>query len=421
MRPLLPLLFLVGSLAAQTATPIQHVVFIVKENRSFDHMFGQFPGANGATTGLCGATVLPLYSSPDALAHDLGHEHASSVIAIDADKKTGIPKMDGFCKMPSSTDGSSYQQFNASTIPSYWAYAQNYLLADNFFSSLSGSSFPNHLYTIAAQSGGIYQNPSKGNNIWGCSASPTTIVGGIDMVTGKGFTTFPCFDFPTLGDELDAAGISWKMYTSPVGQKGGGNNWNSYGAIRHIYYGPDWQANMAPIPQFIADASAASCGLAAVNWLLPDVIHSEHPTNLMSVGEAWTVQQVNAVMQGPCWSSTAIFITWDDFGGFYDHVAPPKLDRLGLGIRVPLLILSPYVAPGTVYHNQGSFESVLAFIEANWALPAMTGRDASANNLMDAFNFAGGTPAHILMPRAVKLSRAAKARGLKSVRDDNDD
>jgi phospholipase C len=128
----------------------------------------------------------------------------------------------------------------------------------------------------------------------------------------------------------------------------------------------------------------------------------------MSRGQNWTTAQINAVMQGTCWSSTAIFLTWDDNGGYYDHVAPPMVDGFGAGIRVPLLIISPFVKAGTVYSKFGTFDSLLGFVEANWRLGSLMQRDRTANNLMDAFHFAGQaerTPALILpLLKAPKMS-----------------
>jgi len=363
-------------------TPIKHVIIIMKENRSFDHMFGKFPGVNGATSGLCGNTNLALYSAPDVVAHDLGHERASSLLAIDGGK------MDGFCEVANGGDNSSYQQFNSKTIPGYWALAQQSVLADNFFSSVSGASFPNHQYIISAQSGGVYSNPVNSNGYWGCDAPKNAYVFGIDLTTGQPFQTFPCLDYATLGDALTSAGLSWKSYAPTAGQQGYG--WNAYNAIKHIRFGSGWN-NVVPTNQFVTDAGGSTCKLPAVSWIAPDAVDSEHPVAPMSVGEAWTMQQVNAVTQGPCAGSSAIFLLWDDFGGFYDHVPPPTRDGLGLGIRVPLLIISPF-APAKVFHNQASFESLLAFVEANWGLKALNTNDAHADNLMSAFNFGAMKP-----------------------------
>ena len=382
------LVVFVTGVFAQTVTPIQHVVFIIKENRSFDHVFGTFPGANGATQGMVSSgAIIPLRHAPDKEG-TYSHLWSATRKAIDGGK------MDRFdtsvaCKSPGYT---CYDQYQEADIPNYFALARNYLLADNFFTSLTGPSFPNHQYIIAAQSGNAISNPShpvKHSN--GCD-NPTSLVQVIDPATGKISKVPPCFEYATLGDLLDSAGISWRSYSPSYGQ--GGYEWMAFNAINHIRNGPDWAARIVNVSQFEADALSGN--LPAVSWVIPRGPDSEHPTALMSVGENWTVSLVNAVMAGPQWNSTAIFITWDDHGGFYDHVPPPQNDYFGYGPRVPLLIVSPFVQAGTVYHGVASFESVLAFIEANWSLPSLTARDANANNLMDAFNFSANTPAHRL-------------------------
>ena len=369
-------------------TPIRHVVFIVKENRSFDHMFGRFPGANGATHGkISTGQILPLAHAPDA-ALNYGHGWVAAHNAMDC--VSGICKMDGWdnvagCIGTTTPPYACLEQYYQADIPNYWKYAQTFTLADNMFSSLAGASFPNHLYLIASQSGGAIQNPSNiatSPNIWGCDAVSTANVLILEP-NGKKYTRFPCFDYATLGDVLDGAKLTWRYYAPSQGQPG--YQWSAYDAISHIRNGPDWQTNVMPVSQFITDALAGK--LPPVSWVTPPAVSSEHPGAGVCRGENWTVQQINAVMLGPLWQSTAIFVTWDDFGGFYDHVAPPKTDFYGLGPRVPLLVISPYAIPRHISHNRYGFESVLKFIEANWRLQSLTARDSLANNLMDAFNF----------------------------------
>ena len=369
-------------------TPIRHVVFIVKENRSFDHMFGRFPGANGATHGkISTGQILPLAHAPDA-ALNYGHGWVAAHDAMDC--VSGICKMDGWdnvagCIGTTTPPYACLEQYYQADIPNYWKYAQTFTLADNMFSSLAGASFPNHLYLIASQSGGAIQNPSNiatSPNIWGCDAVSTANVLILEP-NGKKYTRFPCFDYATLGDVLDGAKLTWRYYAPSQGQPG--YQWSAYDAISHIRNGPDWQTNVMPVSQFITDALPGK--LPQVSWVTPPVVSSEHPGAGVCHGENWTVQQINAVMQGPLWRSTAIFVTWDDFGGFYDHVAPPKTDFYGLGPRVPLLVISPYAIPRHISHSRYGFESVLKFIETNWRLQSLTARDSLANNLMDAFNF----------------------------------
>ena len=353
---------------------IQHIVFIIKENHTFDSYFGTFPGANGATTGkLHTGEVIPLMHLPDPPPHDICHDWFSAHTAIDG----GI--MDGFDLICDDSDLLSYSQFNQADIPNYWSYATTFVLSDNMFSSLAGPSFPNHLYTIAAQSGGAIQVPVA--STWGCDANPGGTVAVMNS-SGQITSQFPCFDFQTLADSLQAAGITWKYYAP--GYKEPGYIWSALDAIKHIRMGPLWATNVVPDTQFVTDAAGGN--LPAVSWVVTGA-GSEHPTADVCKGENWTVQQVNAIMQGPNWNSTAIFITWDDFGGFYDHVPPPTLDIYGLGPRVPLLIISPYALAGHISHTQYEFSSFLRFVELRFGLTPLTSRDTAANDMTDSFNF----------------------------------
>jgi len=167
--------------------------------------------------------------------------------------------------------------------------------------------------------------------------------------------------------------------------------------INHIRKGPVWQRNIGIADQFVAEARAGQ--LPTVSWVLPPGAQSEHPPNGICQGETWTIEAVNFVMQGADWSFTVILITYDDFGGFYDHVAPPQVDQFGLGPRVPLLIISPFAKQGYISHTQYEHASVLKFIETRYHLPALTARDASANDMSDVFNFSGKQSRLILSER----------------------
>jgi phospholipase C len=376
------------SFAYCQVTPIRHVVFIIKENRSFDHMFGTMPGVNGAMQGrLSSGVTIPLSHAPDK-SGNYAHSWGQVVRAINHGKMDLFDTTFG-CGGPGYL---CYSQYREQDIPNYFAYARNYLIADNFFSSMAGPSFPNHQYTIAAQSNGMVSNPRrKGQPLslkWGCDSPEGSFVISYDPNTKRSSHMSPCQDYATLADLLDAAGISWKYYAPEEGTPG--YQWSAFDAVNHIRNGAEWQSNVVPFAQFIDDAAnPATCMLPAMSWLIPDTHDSEHPTAPISQGQNWTTKQINAVMQGPCWSSTAIFVTWDDNGGYYDHVPPPTVDGFGSGIRVPLLIVSPFVTSGTVYSKFGTFDSVLAFVEANWRLGTLMQRDRTANNLMDAFSLHG--------------------------------
>ena len=395
------------SLAQAQVTPIRHVVLIFKENRSFDHLFGTMPGVNGATQGkLSSGRTIPLSHAPDR-SGNYAHDWGAVLKAINHGKMDAFDTTFG-CGKPKYL---CYSQYSAKDIPNYFAYAKNYLIADNFFSSMTGPSFPNHQYTIASQANGAISNPmregQKWSSNWGCDSPSGSFVASYDPNTKQFSQISPCQDYQTLADLLDAMGISWKYYAPAEGTSG--YQWSAFDAIDHIRNGPAWQRNVVSYTQFVSDASdPTNCKLPAVSWLVPDTHDSEHPTAPMSQGQNWTTAQINAVMQGTCWSSTAIFLTWDDNGGYYDHVAPPMVDGFGAGIRVPLLIISPFVKAGTVYSKFGTFDSLLGFVEANWRLGSLMQRDRTANNLMDAFHFAGQaerTPALILpLLKAPKMS-----------------
>ncbi len=361
---------------------IQHIVFIMKENRSFDNMFGTYPGANGATTAsISTGQVIPLGHAADRIARDLDHSWEGSFTAID------FNRMDGFDLILEANINGDYlslSQQTQSDMPNYWTYADNFVLADAMYSSLRGPSFPNHLYSVAAQSGGVSNSPKGGNGIvsWGCDAPSSVIV---DVVDSNGVLSdvYPCFDFLTLADSLQSAGVSWNYY-SPA-QFAEGYEWNALDSINQIRNNSSlWSTHVPLYSQFVADAQNGQ--LASVSWLVTPSPTSEHPPSSICASENWTVQQVNAVMQGPEWNSTAIFVTWDDFGGFYDHVPPPVNDEYGLGLRVPLLIISPYVRSGYISHTTYEFSSFLKFAEERFGLAALGTRDANANDMLDSFN-----------------------------------
>ncbi len=380
-------------------TKIQHIVYIIKENRSFDTYFGTFPGADGATTGMTSTGQrITLRRAPDRMTRDIGHDWE------DARRAMNNGQMDRFDLVRDGNvrgDFLSMTQSLAGDIPSYWSYASHFALADRMFSSLAGPSFPNHLYTVAGESGGAINNPNSLR--WGCDSDPRTTV---DVIEPNGEFTrrYPCFDFRTVADNLEAAGVSWRYYAP--GQAQHGYIWSALDAIRHIRQGPLWQTRVAPFEAFVGDA--ASGRLPAVSWLIPDFDVSEHPTvdafagTTLSVsaceGENWTVQQINAIMRGPDWPTTAIILTWDDFGGFYDHVPPPRVDHMGLGPRVPLIVISPYAREQTISHTTYEFASVLQLIENRYKLKALSRREVEANSLLDMFDFSQPPAPPLILP-----------------------
>jgi phospholipase C len=337
-----------ASSSVTTATPIHHVVVIMEENHTFDNYFGDFPGVNGITE--------PRAPNPEP--HDLDHTGERAQFAIDGGK------MDGF-------DPLGKVQYKRQDIPIYWAYAKHFGLSDNFFTSAASSSTPNHISMIAAQTGG----EDLTLHIPGCHAPLNDVV--LDRnASGAEYFGEPCYNIPSLPAELTNAGISWKFY-------GEAPAWDAPLWVSSLQNTPAYKAT-----QIITDAENNQ--LPAVSFVTPgNSLESDHPPNPTQPAQDFVAAIVNAIMKSPAWSSTAIFVTWDDFGGFYDHVPPPKVDGIGLGPRVPLLVISPYAKPGYISNAQGEFASFDKFIEENWGLPSLGQRDSlpSTSDLMDFFDF----------------------------------
>jgi phospholipase C len=362
--------------------PIQHIVILIKENRSFDTMFGRLPGAEGATTGILstGSTV-PLIPAQDRLLLDIGHAGQAAFTAVNHGQMNGFDQLPGAIQ---NGHDESLSQYRAQDIPSYWTYATDFTLDDHFFSTVLGPSFPNHLVTVAATGANTIDNPiDNSHRAWGCDSGPYSRVNVMNPRTGKVTSVPPCFNMPTLPDALQKDHISWRYYSPP--QYHSGYIWNALDAVHHDRYSPLWKTNVVNNTTFIRDARSGA--LPQVSWLVPDEVHSDHPPNSICVGENWTVNAVNAVMAGPDWSSTVIVLTWDDFGGFYDHVPPPQRSLISLGPRVPTILISPYARHHYIDHNVYDFASILRFVEDEFHVAPLNHADASANILGSSLDY----------------------------------
>ncbi|MBZ5705188.1 MAG: choice-of-anchor D domain-containing protein [Acidobacteriia bacterium] len=360
---------------------------MIKENRSFDNMFGAFPGARGATSGpISTGQVLQLQRTPDVMPRDLCHTWNCNIVAIDGGRmdKWDITVGDATFACNLNGDYLCYSQYQQADLPNYFTYASTFTLADNYFSSIHATSNPNHVYTVAATSDSIIgQAHLQSNGLTGesgCQSDPASTVN-VLAANGDILTPFPCFDFTSLVDSLDAAGISWSYYTPA------GSSYNPLEEINHIRNNPtEWNAHIKDDNQFANDA--ASGNLPAVTWLVTGDNVSEHPANSVCNGENWDVQQLNALMAGD-WLHTAVFLLWDDSGGFYDHVPPPVIDQFGPGPRVPLVIISPYALSGNISHTLYEHSSLLKFTETIFGLSPIHERDANPiiGDMTDAFDF----------------------------------
>ena len=357
-------------------SPIDHIVIIMQENRTFDNLFNGFPGADTVQSGVSNGTVIRLQPVSLSDSRDLDHSHLSWVHAV----HNGA--MDGFAQTQVSPSTLAYSYVPESQVEPYWTLAREYALGDRMFESSSGPSYPSHQYLIAGQSGLIAENPSGG---WGCDAGSSSVApligpNGTEVTPGLP----PCFDYRTIADLLDQAGASWRYYAPDPDD--GFYELAAFQAVRHIRYSSDWQTKVIfPATRFQVDI--ANQELAQVTWIVPDMDNSDHPGSGTTNGPDWVASIVNAIGQSKYWNSTAIFVTWDDWGGWYDHVLPPKVDEMGLGFRVPLLVISPWAKHGYISHKVHEASGFITFIEHNFNLGSLGQRDASADGFADCFDF----------------------------------
>lgn len=326
----------------QPHNPIEHVVIVVKENHTFDNYFGTFPGANGDAT---------LAHAPDPPASDPRHDHAAWL---------------------GRAQSSIRQQYREADIPAYFAYARQFTLCDNYFSEIASQSEPNHLMLIAADSP-IIDNSSP----------------------HRTYQPQAPFNLTTLPDRLAKAGLTWKSYGDP--------SFNYFSHITSLAGSP----NIVPWNKFDADAAAGN--LPNVSWVYATPEFSEHPPYgstdgkpVVMPGMQWTVDRVNQIAKGNLWASTAIFITWDDWGGWYDHVDAPLKDtwknggppgtpyantQFSYGPRIGCLVLCPFAKKGFISKAFHSHVSIVKFCEATFGLQPLNSRDAASDDMSDCFNF----------------------------------
>ncbi len=390
---------------------IRHVIIIFQENRSFDSYFGTYPGAlgipmrNGKPT-VCVPTLGSTHCVRPYVNHaDLNgggpHDAINSAADIAGGKMNGfliqaeqgrrdcVDPTDPACTNSAVADVMGYHV--GTDIPNYWAYAKHFVLQDHMFESVHSWSFPSHLYLVSGWSA----NCAKVNDPMSCKSAldPTDR-------TVSSPTPFAWTDLTYL---LHKHHVSWAWYldggAAPVDLRlfevrsgipasfigGVPKIWNVLPGFTDVH--TDHQvANIQTDDEFFD--RAAKGRLPAVSWLLPDGPDSEHPPALVSTGESYVTRLVDAVMHSPDWKSSAIFITWDDWGGFYDQVVPPRFDALGYGIRVPGLVISPYAKKGYVDHQTLSFDAYLKFIEDDFLKgqrlnPATDGRPDSRPNVRE--------------------------------------
>ncbi len=381
------------ALNATGAGKITHVIYIVQENRSFDNLFQGYPGADTVPQGMnsYGQTIT---LKPVSLKTVYYVDHSAYGMFAACNGTGSLPgtncRMNGFNNEGGYGGGPNPQYVYVPHTESkpYFDMANEWVVADRMFQSQLDESFVGHQYVIAAQAQSSVDLPDS--LLWGCAGGSGDVVSTITQNRNPGGPyQQACFDYTTLGDELDQAKLTWRFYAPHYGNDNGGNGgtWSAYQAIRHIFNGPDWKKDVvSPNWKFITDVRAGK--LANFTWITPECAESDHLECGGGYGPSWVSALVNTVGASKFWDSTAIFVQWDDWGGFYDHVAPAYLDYDGTGFRVPLLVISPYAKQNYVSHVPYETASVLRFAEDLYGLNQLAAADARANSPAgDCFDF----------------------------------
>lgn len=429
---------------ASGSSPITHVVVIMQENRSFDNIFHGFPKADSANSGTGHGVKYKLQSLPLTWPQELNHYRWQFLEDYDGGKNDGFddlirmlnyPPPYGTCQYPDPWNhpacwifwtGKSYKKMafsyvKHSDVLAYWTMASEYALGDHNFASTDGPSFGPHQMLIAGQDGHADEVPSL--MPWGCDApgekenylvygqaSPPEFpaVFGHDVVGSD-----PCFTYTTVANMLDNVSITWRWYKQPkyINKVPQDSYWlDAFDAIKAVRYGPDYKNDViTPDTQILNDISSGK--LQNVSWVMPHGGASDHPGNGSgNCGPAWVTSIVNAIGQSSYWNSTAIIITWDEWGGWFDHVVPPQyVDPVtgayeGLGYRTPLIIVSPYAKTHYVSKSVHETASSLRFIENTFGLGQLPGGLAdtrAADGYADMFDFSQApTPFKMIPPPA---------------------
>ncbi len=310
--------------------------------------------------------------------------------------------MDGWVNDPTANESGDYlawSQYQRADIPGFWDLASSYALADHFHASMLGPSFPGHTFVLAAQAGGAYDNPtwSLPLLLWGCDDPSGTTVPVQDPSTCQTTNPAPCFTVPSAPDLLPV-GTTWKFYGTGINLGVGSVVWSMFDAINNVRNGPGWQ-NVVTYDQYETDLANGT--LPNVSWLVDQDLDSGHPPLSMCSSVTWATTRVNELMASSAWSTSAVIVTWDDFGGFVDHVPPPvqygcdPAHPYGQGFRLPAILVSPWVKPG-VFHGQTEQASIPRLIEELFGASNAVGglhaldpqaRDDVAGSLLPAFDF----------------------------------
>ena len=426
---------------------IKHVIVIMQENRSFDSYFGTYPGADGIpmqngvptvcvpdpVTGGCDRPYHDTadvngggpHGEPSAIEDVDGGKMDGFVSARDAARRTCTNPDDPACVIGGEPDVMGYH--TQAEIPNYWTYAQDFVLDDHMFEPVKSWSLPDHLFMVSAWSARCR------------TSSPSSCVNNIvGPYTAAQFDRYVDEELTTGSTEVDLAwtDVTWLLYTHHV-------SWAYYvetgtqpdcendsaetcAPVRQTYLTPGiWNplplftdvhqdhqlGNIRPLNSFLSAAQEGR--LPAVSWVTPSGANSEHPPASVHQGQAYVTALINAVMKSPDWRSSAIFLAWDDWGGFYDHVVPPAIDQNGYGLRVPSIVISPYARQGYIDHQTLSSDAYLKFVEDDFLggarldprtdhrpdpRPDVREDEPRLGNLVQDFNFVQAPRAPVRLP-----------------------
>jgi phospholipase C len=381
--------------ALTTSSKIHHIVIIFQENRSFDDLFNGFPGANTVSYGYNSlGQKVPLRQIPLTAPWDLDHSHYAFVTDYAAGKMDGFNKNPGHCFGLDRCPQAGVRAYGivprVESAP-YFTMARRFTIADDMFQTNEGPSFPAHQYIVSGTSAiddgsslRASENPIDPPNFanGGCDAPQGALVALIDASGNENQFAYPCFNRISLMQLLDQKSLSWRYYQAFSGP----GIWNAPDAVLSIHRSKYYAADVVvPSQRIFKDIAAGK--LADVTWVMPDGLWSDHARANNGSGPSWVADVVNAIGKSVFWNDTAIFVTWDDWGGWYDHVAPPQYNSYELGFRVPLIVISPYARTQYVSTTQHEFGSILKFSEEVFGLPSMHTTDERADDLADCFDF----------------------------------
>lgn len=379
-----------GSRLSYSQSKIQHIVIVIQENRTVDNLFHGFPGADTVKSGENShGEMVPLSAEPLSAPYSVGHSHDAFKIDYADGRVNGFNIAPSWCD-PGALVGHCppkevrpYGYVPKDETKPYWQMARQYAFADEMFQTNQGPSFPAHQYIVSGTSAVSEYSTLKAaenpDNHRGCGAPRHTRVRTIDSEGKEKVLVYPCFDRESIFTLLDAHGISWRYYKiDPM--------YDAVDALKPIWDSSEYATNViSPPSQFLRDVNSGV--LAEVTFVTPTAKASDHAGITDGTGPAWVASVVNAVGESQFWTSTAIFLMWDDWGGWYDHQSPKIYNSYELGFRVPLIVISPYAKAGFVSHKHYEFGSILKFIEKTGGLGSLGTTDARANDPSNMFDF----------------------------------